>query len=258
MRFRAPLALVCLTAFAILGTGSSSRAQYLSDTSRSMLAVSDRDEFSTVKTKESPTPEAARPRKSMWKAALLSAAMPGAGEYYLGHKSKARVFFAAEAVSWAGFTAYKIYSHWKKDDLIRFANERANASLDGKSDDFLDLVGYYTSVRDYNRFGRVFDPERPYFDENSSDYWQWQSDRDRQAYRSLKNASREANRRSKFMIGAAIINRIVSVIDAVRDARRQDRKIEDSFSSTEQPRVRFSFDPMSSRHQINLTLLTNW
>jgi hypothetical protein len=258
MRYRELLAIVCLTAGAIPGVGSSSRAQYLSDTSRSILAVSDKDEFSTVTAKESPTTEAARPRKSMWKAALLSAAMPGAGEYYLGHKSKARVFFAAEAVSWAGFAAYKVYSHWKKDDLIRFANERASANLDGKSDDFFDLVGYYTSVRDYNTFGRVFDPQRPYLDENSSDYWQWQSDHDRQVYRSLKNAGREANRRSKFMIGAAIINRIVSVIDAVRDARRQDRKIEDSFSSTEQPRMRFSFDPMSSRHQVNMTLLTNW
>ncbi|MFZ1684715.1 MAG: hypothetical protein WAU88_11390, partial [Candidatus Zixiibacteriota bacterium] len=34
--------------------------------------------------------------KSMWKAVLLSAAVPGGGEYYLGKKKRARVFFATE------------------------------------------------------------------------------------------------------------------------------------------------------------------
>lgn len=194
----------------------------------------------------------------MWKAAALSLAIPGAGEYYLGHKNKAKAFFAVEAAAWTGFAAFKIYSHWKKDDLIHYARDHAGANLDGRDDEFLDLVGFYTSVREYNTLGRVSDPERPYLDESSADYWDWQSEEDRAVYRNLKNRSREANRRSEFMIGLAVVNRIVSVIDAVRDARRQERTIDDTFSSDDKSRVKLTFDPMSPRRQMKLTIMTNW
>ena len=194
----------------------------------------------------------------MWKAAALSLAVPGAGQYYLNHRKKAKVFFAVEAAAWTGFAAFKIYSHWKKDDLIHYAHEHAGASLDGKSDDFLDLVGFYSSIREYNTLGRVSDPQRPYLFENSADYWQWQSLDEQSVYRNLKNRSREANRRSEFMIGLAVVNRIVSVIDAIRTARRQERALDDAFSEAKTSRIRFSVDPMSQHQQMKLIILTDW
>jgi hypothetical protein len=228
---------------------------------RRSIVFADKDDFSTANKTTEKTPQPKPPtggRKSMWKAAALSLAIPGAGEYYLGHKKKAKTFFAVEATAWTGFAAFKIYSHWKKDDLIHYAHEHAGANLDDRNDEFLDLVGFYTSIREYNTLGRVFDPERPYLDESSTNYWDWQSEADRAVYRNLKNRSREANRRSQFMIGLAVVNRIVSVIDAVRDARRQERTIDDTFSSADKSRVKLAFDPMSERRQMKLTIMTNW
>jgi hypothetical protein len=242
-----------------LGIGGGAMAQKTSPKSR--FVYDDRkDEFGPVNANRSPdsSKPSPRPRKSMWKAAGLSALIPGAGQYYLGHRQTARVFFGVEAASWVGFASFQIYSHWKKDDLIRFARERANARLDGKSDEFLDLVGFYPSTRDYNTLGRAFDRERPYFDDSPDNHWQWQTDQDRQAYRNLKNRSREAHRRAQFMLGAAVINRIISVVDAVRSARHQARKIDDTFSSVDKSRVHLTFDPISTRQQVRLSITTDW
>ena len=194
--------------------------------------------------------------KSVAKAALYSALVPGWGEYYVGHKKKARFFFTVEVLSWIGFIGFTTYGNWKEDDFIRFANERAGANLNGKDDWFLDMVGFYEDIDEYNSFGRVYDPDRPYLDDNASNHWRWQSPSDKELYRHLKNRSREAYRRADFMIGLAILNRVVSVIDAVRDAKRSRHTFDASFGNSGGIRYRFDVDPFSSRRQISFTLFT--
>lgn len=197
--------------------------------------------------------------KSVWKAAALSALVPGAGQYYVGNRTKARYFFVGEALTWVGFAAFKIYGNWKEDDYIRFAARHANAQLDDKSDEFRDLVGFYQDIDEYNTFGRVFDPERPYLVDSPENHWRWQSFEDRETYRHLKNRAGEADRRAEFMIGVAIVSRIVSTIDAIRDARKINKQIkEDSFSRREKPEVKLSIRPFSNTAQVRLTLLTNF
>lgn len=195
-------------------------------------------------------------KKSVVKAALYSAIVPGWGEYYVGHRGKARLFFTVEALSWIGHIAFSTYGNWKKDDFIRFANDRAGADLWGKDDDFLDMVGFYDDIDEYNSFGRVFDPDRAFLTDNASNHWRWQSRSDKEIYRHLKNQSREAFRRADFMIGLAVLNRVVSIIDAVRDARRSQRTLDASFSVSEKIRYRFEVDPFSGHRQVSFTLFT--
>ena len=212
------------------------------------LKPSDRDEF---KDKDSKRPTG---KKSVLKAAVLSALVPGAGEFYVGHKGKARYFFTVEAVSWAGCIAFRTYGHWRKDDYIRYAKTNANANLGDKSEEFRDLVGFYPSIDDYNSLGRVYDPDRPYLYDTPDNHWRWQSDEDRATYRSLKNRSREAYRRAKFMVGIAIANRIISVLDAIRDARRANRSLDDSYAQEKPFQIQVgSFDDGA---QVQLALRT--
>ncbi len=193
--------------------------------------------------------------KSAFRAGLYSALIPGAGEYYLGHKMKARVFFTVEALSWIGFAAFRTYGDWKKDDVIRFANERAGADLWNKDDDFLDMVGFYSNIDEYNSLGRAYDPDRTYLEDNASNHWRWQSESDMAIYRHLKNQSREAYRRSTFMIGLALINRVVSIIDVVRDVKRSRHKLDTfEFSAGDKIRYRFEIDPFSHYQQVSFTL----
>jgi len=196
-------------------------------------------------------------RKSAFKAGIYSAILPGWGQFYLGNKGKARVFFTVEAVSWVGFIAFRTYGKWKKDDFIRFANERAGADLWGKDDHFLDMVGFYDDIDDYNAFGRAVAPERAYLEDTPANHWRWQSEADRMAYRDLKNRSREAYRRSKFMIGLAILNRIAAVIDAVRDAKRARYRIdEQEFRDVRDLSYQVKIDPFNLREQISFVLFT--
>ncbi len=193
--------------------------------------------------------------KSVGRAALYSALVPGWGEYYVGHKRKARVFFAVEALTWMGLIGFTTYGNWKEDDFIRFAGERAGADLNGKNDWFLDIVGFYEDIDEYNSYGRVYDPDRPYLVDNASNHWRWQNPSDKELYRHLKNRSREAHRRANFMIGLAILNRVVSVIDAVRDARRSQRIFDGSFGQVGGIGYRLDVDPFSSRRQVSFRLL---
>ena len=193
---------------------------------------------------------------STLKAAVYSMLLPGMGEYYIGNRGKAKYFFGVEAAAWIGFIAYRTYGGWRKDDVIDYAAVHANASLEGKDDEFLDFVGFYDDIDQYNSFGRVFDDERPYLEDNADNHWRWQSDDDQAAYRHLKNQSREAYRRANFMIGLAVVNRIMSVIDAVRDARRSRSLIDQDFTAA--PRYKFEIDPLSRRDQVRFTLFTNF
>ena len=195
-------------------------------------------------------------KRSVFKAAALSALLPGAGEYYVGSRDKAKYFFATEALTWIGFASFRIYGNWKKNDYIEYGNINASAQLDDKSDEFLDLVGFYESIDEYNSFGRVYDPERPYLFDTPENHWRWVTSEQQATFRELKNQSREAYRRSEFMVGVAIVTRVVSIVDAVRDAIRHNKKVEFEFSQTDDFHLKLDVDPLSSRQQVRLTLST--
>ncbi|UCE23139.1 MAG: hypothetical protein JSU74_07470 [Candidatus Zixiibacteriota bacterium] len=196
-------------------------------------------------------------RVSVVKAAALSALLPGLGEYYVGHRTKAKFFFGAEALTWIGFFAFRTYGGWKEDDFIRFAGERAGASLVDKDEEFQDWVGFYMDIDEFNTLGRVGDPDRPYLEDTPDNHWRWLSVSDQEAYRDIKNSSREAYRRSEFMIGVAIVNRVISVIDAVRDAKRARSRIDGRFRGSEQRKIRLSVDPFNDSRQVSLTVYTS-
>ena len=198
-------------------------------------------------------------KKSIVKAALYSALLPGLGEYYVGNRSKARVFFAVEATAWIGYLSYQVYGNWKEDDLIRFASEYADANLEGKSQEFQDWVGFYDDIDQYNSLGRVQDQDRPYLEDNSTNHWRWQSDDDKANYRDLKNRSREAFRRANFLVGLAVVNRIVSIIDAVRDAKRSNNEIKDAdFSLVGKIKYRFEMNPFSNNKPVSFALVARF
>jgi hypothetical protein len=194
--------------------------------------------------------------KSAFRAGLYSALVPGGGQYYLGNRRTARYFFAAEAATWIAYFSFHTYGNWREDDYIRYASEHANAQLEGKSDEFRTWVGFYNNVREFNSFGRVGDPERAYLEDTPENHWEWQSDAERRMYRDLRNGSKEAYRRADFMIVAAVVDRMISIIDAIRSAKRMNRALEDEgdgFSARSNRKLQFSVDPLASR-QICITL----
>jgi hypothetical protein len=60
------------------------------------------------------------------KALLLSAILPGAGEYYAGKTLKAAIFFAIEVAAWTGVIYYYNQGQDKDKEFKKFANEHFN------------------------------------------------------------------------------------------------------------------------------------
>ena len=202
---------------------------------------------------DAPAEEVSSGRKSVFKAALYSALVPGGGQYYLGQRRTARYFFTAEALTWLGYLSFQMYGDWRKSDYIDYAATHANARLEGKSDDFVTWVGFYNNIREFNALGRAWDNERPYLRDTPDNHWEWQSTDDRRTFRDLRNRSREAYRRSDFMIGVAIIDRVISIIDAVRSTGRINRRIGGGDLSAANGALEFSVDPLSPRRQLCFT-----
>jgi hypothetical protein len=189
--------------------------------------------------------------KSTKKAILYSALVPGWGEYYAGRKDKAKYFFAVEAITWIAYFSYRTYGNWRKDDMIRLAAEKAGANLNGRDDHFYDMVGFYEDVHEYNTLGRITDPSRPYYHDTTEFYWNWQGADERENYRELKNSFRSAFKNSETVIGLAILNRLISIVDAVRDVKSYNRKLNDPFYKTTN-RIKLEIDPLSEINQITI------
>jgi len=192
--------------------------------------------------------------KSTIKAGLYSFLIPGWGQYYNHKMTKARIFFAAEVMTWISYFSLRTYGGWRKDDMIRFGNSQAGADLEGKDEIFTGQMELYWDIDQYNGIGRLLEPGSPYYSPNSSNYWRWQSIEDMSDFRYFRERSKEAYRASKWLFIVGLVNRVVSVVDAVRDSKRDGNTSDDDFlSSITDSKLSLDINPMSPDRQINLT-----
>ncbi|OGC75877.1 MAG: hypothetical protein A2145_07095 [candidate division Zixibacteria bacterium RBG_16_40_9] len=172
------------------------------------------DEFATGWKKKSPS-----------KAFLLSLALPGTGQIYSGDKTKGKLFLSAEAVWWGSFWLFKTLGNWKEEDYKNFAAARAGVNLEGKPEDFFSNLSFYSSRDEYNQFTRLYNgPTEPIYPEDDLWNWEWESTEMRLKYRDLRNQSKTFDRRALYSVGAAILSRIVSGLDAARTAKKYNQK----------------------------------
>ncbi len=161
---------------------------------------------------------------SVTKATLFSFVLPGAGQWYAGERNRAGIFLASEGIAWAAYGYFQTLIAVKRTDYEAYA--RVNAGIDptGKDDDFYRILSFYDSREEYNGAGRIIDPSRPYYPDVNYWDWQWSSAAALEEYRSLRNQKSEAFNRSKFTLGALLLNRLVSAVDAWRTAKSVNRR----------------------------------
>jgi len=156
--------------------------------------------------------------KSKYLALGLSILVPGAGQYYTENRGKMIAFGAAEAAIWSGFVGIRTYGSWKREDYKAWAAYHAGADINGKPDLFFEKMTYYDNVDEYNQLAPLYDGSDAILFNGPENYWNWDSKTSRDRYRSLRNQSKNAYRRSLFFVAAALVNRVVSGIDAYRSA----------------------------------------
>lgn len=178
---------------------------------------------------------------SRGKALLLSLAIPGAGELSLGAKGRATGFFIAEGLIWTHFAWYTVAGNLRKDDYIEQAQLNAGVGIDSADDEYWRLVGAYEQSsgsgaeayeEQLRREARDLYPTDPAAQDawvserlpSGDRAWTWTDPVLRQSYRDTRERSRRAFDRAKYSFAAAILNRIVSVIDTQMLHRKMTRE----------------------------------
>jgi len=173
---------------------------------------------------DSDTPSAPAQLGEKFKAGLMSLILPGAGQYYNGHNTKAGVFLVAEFGVWCAYSVFNHQGSIRSDTYVQYAGIYAGTSGD-YSDSYWQSVGRYLSSDEYNE--GVLREERAYSEAEhelitGTDAWQWRSEEFQDNFRRLRVASNSAYSHRDFMLMFAVINRALSVIDAVTNAGKDD------------------------------------
>ena len=163
-------------------------------------------------------------------AAARSLAIPGWGQLYSGHKTQAAVFGLLELGTWVAFATYRRQGSLRQSSSFDTARLYAGIDLEGKPEELRRLVGQYQSSDVYNQYVVlreatffIADPaERAtYIAENSippDQAWSWSDFDDYSRYVEERRTSELSYQRSRYLLGFALVNRLISAIAAARTA----------------------------------------
>lgn len=162
-------------------------------------------------------------KKSIMLAIVYSVLLPGMGELYAGNYSTGKYFTIAEGAFWGTYIGMNTYSGWQKDRYHSFAASNGGVNTAGKNDDYFANIGIYTDIEEYNddmarngEFNKMYDPKQY--------YWKW-SGTDRKTYRAMWTAGEQAHNNLRFVVGALVLNRVVSAINAGRLAAAYNKNV---------------------------------
>ncbi|HET9250545.1 MAG TPA: hypothetical protein VFP58_00340 [Candidatus Eisenbacteria bacterium] len=161
---------------------------------------------------------------------LYSILLPGMGQLAMGEKGHAIPFFIAEGLIWTNFIYWKVAEDKRQDDYIEQAQLNAGVDVSEAEDDYWGLVGQYSRSsgegpnsyeEELRREARDLHPSDPaaqdaYVAENlpSGDQaWEWSTEELRSQYKDTRESANSADHKAKFSFAAALVNRVVSVID---------------------------------------------
>lgn len=155
-------------------------------------------------------------------AGALSLVLPGAGQFYNEDKSKALIMAGVEAVIWGTYLGFHHHAGTLADDYRNWAGIFAGTSGQ-HPDSYWQAVGRYSDsdawyealLRQARAFGEAAPPPP-----TASQEWQWRNQTYRVQYQELRADANSAYDRRDKMLLFAILNRAVSVYDAVRNGGR--------------------------------------
>jgi hypothetical protein len=161
-------------------------------------------------------------KKNAGLAIIYSLLLPGMGELYAESYGSGKYFTIAEGALWAAYIGINSYGNWQKKRYKSFAIANGNVNPQGKDDEYFATISEYISIEQYNNEKALERNFIEMLDENEY-YWKWTSE-DRKTYRSMWVSSEEAFNNLRFVVGALIINRIASAVNAVRLVSAYNKK----------------------------------
>ncbi len=188
--------------------------------------------------------------RSAIREAAWSMAVPGLAQQRLGHRTRSRVYFAIEGLTWLAIGGFLWQGYTEENSYEEYAVAFANVSGIGHSDDYYEVIGQYISndgPGGYNEsvlreardlYYPDLDAMDQYYAANmiaGDESWLWRTDRSFELYGDLRASSRIAYRRALYAVFFALTMRVVSTIDAVRLARTDIAAEEEGLSFSIEP-----------------------
>lgn len=174
---------------------------------------------------------------SVKKAMLYSAVVPGLGEMYTQNYSKGAFFLATETAIIFSYFRMQSERDWAVNSYKQYAFSLVGVPKN-MDDAYYQLIQNYMSSEEYN--DNIIRDARNYFliyntdpegyeaylethlipEENS---WHWDNNGEWIEYIKLRLKKQDYEIYSNFTFAAAILNRIISVIDSAVEAKRLNR-----------------------------------
>ena len=142
---------------------------------------------------------------------LKSIIVPGWGEYALKEKKRSRLFSNIELSLWTACLGAYTYSHHSMLKYKSFAIEHAGVFSSGKDKKYWVDIGNYIDIENHNSEHlrwRYFDE---LYDENDS--WYWDNIDNMKKFESMRIKSDYYAKTGEYIIGAIVLNHIISAID---------------------------------------------
>ena len=146
------------------------------------------------------------------------------GELYADAYDSGIYFTVADGVLWGTFAGMNVYANWQKDRYISYSQSNASVSSEGKDEDYYATIGEYSSIDQYNdekalerNFDEMYKTEK-YF-------WKWNSSAEQKNYKSMWVSSEQTFNDVRFVVGALLLNRVISAINAVRLVSRYNNNL---------------------------------
>jgi hypothetical protein len=154
-------------------------------------------------------------KKSPALAFLMSLLVPGTGQVYAGRFDVGKYYMISEASLWLTYASFTIYGNWLLNDAYNYAVIHAGIDKNGKNDQFFLDIANWDNVTEYNNdklqrgeYNLLYYPEQGW-----GFYWDQVSNRKK--YREDKLAGDRIKNDRLFVVGAVLVNHVVSAISAL-------------------------------------------
>ena len=151
-------------------------------------------------------------KKSPMLAIVYSLLLPGMGELYGG-----------------GVVGLNVYGDNQKDNYKAYAQSIGRVNVNGKDDQYFADISEYISIEQFNKEQEKYRDNENVYNEDTH-YWDWGNNKTRQEYRGMWSKSESAYNNVRFAVGALIVNRIISAINAVRVVAAYNKRLNEENS----------------------------
>ena len=191
---------------------------------------------------------------SRTKNILYSLILPGAGQWSMGYKGRAKFFMGTEFLLWVGYFGTQSYANVIQRDYHSYSSVHAGVNTAQKDEQYWIDIGSADNIYTFNEQRLRDRNKEALYPEAATYYWQWDSKDSRKYYNNLRVKEHNWERRATFVVGAFVLNRLVSAIDVVRIIRKENKKLDNKMSH-----LHFNYKTThTGAGVLNLNLSLNW